>query len=469
MYREGFHSALAPTLREEWRSVLLLVLLYAMQGVPLGLSLGSMYVEAEYVDDRIDPQLSLLTLLALFSFPRPFLMQSRMSYTAIGIFSFAAYPYSFKLLWSPIVDSLHVRSFGLRKSWIVPIQLLSGALMVAGGSWAQAQLDAGHAVRVTAFFFVVVLLAATQDIAVDGWALTLLHPRNVGHASTCQTVGVNCGYFLSFTVFLALSDAGFCAKHFARWQADPGQGLLSLQAYLRLWGWVYILVTLALALLKRESPAPSPVAWLRSLASEKTSEKNGAFERNGRRSGAKTPDPEASTVVSSSACSSSIPPIRDAYRQLLRVTALPSVRRLALVLVVCRLGMLPAESIAPLKLLEKGVSKEALAGLVLIEFPIELVSALVAGRAAARGRPYGPWLAGYRMRLVLALLTTLAVALFPAGAAELGDAPWAFAALAALGMATSFCSTLMFTAVGSFYNRISDPSMGGAYLTLLNT
>ena len=35
---------------------------------------------------------------------------------------------------------------------------------------------------------------------------------------------------------------------------------------------------------------------------------------------------------------------------------------------------------APLKLLEKGVSKEALAGLVLLEFPCELLSAVLAGR-----------------------------------------------------------------------------------------
>lgn len=27
----------------------------------------------------------------------------------------------------------------------------------------------------------------------------------------------------------------------------------------------------------------------------------------------------------------------------------------------------------------------------------------------------------------------------------------------------------MFTALGTFFNRISDPEMGGAYLTLLNT
>ena len=29
----------------------------------------------------------------------------------------------------------------------------------------------------------------TQDVAVDGWALTMLKPKNVGYASTCNSVG----------------------------------------------------------------------------------------------------------------------------------------------------------------------------------------------------------------------------------------------------------------------------------------
>ena len=56
--------------------------------------------------------------------------------------------------------------------------------------------------------------------------------------------------------------------------------------------------------------------------------------------------------------------IRDAYTQLWEVVRLPAVRKLALVLLAFRLAVLPAEQAAPLKLLEKGVSKEALAGLV---------------------------------------------------------------------------------------------------------
>lgn len=58
---------------------------------------------------------------------------------------------------------------------------------------------------------------------------------------------------------------------------------------------------------------------------------------------------------------------------------------------------------------------------------------------------------------------------FPTDAHSLTAHPKAFAGLAACGLLTSFTSTLMFTSLGSFFNRISDPAMGGAYLTLLNT
>lgn len=58
---------------------------------------------------------------------------------------------------------------------------------------------------------------------------------------------------------------------------------------------------------------------------------------------------------------------------------------------------------------------------------------------------------------------------FPVGATELLTHPKPFFLLGLCGLLTSFTSTLMFTAMGSFFNRISDPDMGGAYLTLLNT
>jgi MFS transporter, PAT family, solute carrier family 33 (acetyl-CoA transportor), member 1 len=104
-----------------------------------------------------------------------------------------------------------------------------------------------------------------------------------------------------------------------------------------------------------------------------------------------------------------------------------------------------------------------------LQFPCELVSALVAGRWASSASPFTPWRAAYLLRLSAAVATTFIVARFPPDAASISHHPAAFASLAAVGLATSFSSTLMFTAAGSFYNRVSDPDMGGAYLTMLNT
>lgn len=44
----------------------------------------------------------------------------------------------------------------------------------------QCRVESADVVSITALFFLLVLMAATQDIAVDGWALTLLARNNVG-------------------------------------------------------------------------------------------------------------------------------------------------------------------------------------------------------------------------------------------------------------------------------------------------
>ena len=64
----------------------------------------------------------------------PFLLKAKLSYGQVGVFTLASYPYSMKLLWSPIVDAIYSRRIGRRKSWIVPIQGCSGLLLLWLGS-----------------------------------------------------------------------------------------------------------------------------------------------------------------------------------------------------------------------------------------------------------------------------------------------------------------------------------------------
>ena len=50
---------------------------------------------------------------------------------------------------------------------------------------------------------------------------------------------------------------------------------------------------------------------------------------------------------------------------------------------------------------------------MLLEFPCELVSALVAGRLSAKGRAFNPFLRGYLLRLLVAGVLTGLVSHFP--------------------------------------------------------
>jgi PAT family acetyl-CoA transporter-like MFS transporter 1 len=90
------------------------------------------------------------------------MLSAKLSYTQMGIFALASYPYSLKLLWSPIVDSLYSRRLGRRKSWIVPIQLLTAYLLIACADWIQNLYELADVGTLTWLFAVVVFLMATQ-------------------------------------------------------------------------------------------------------------------------------------------------------------------------------------------------------------------------------------------------------------------------------------------------------------------
>ncbi len=139
--------------RQDRRNFLLLVLLYFLQGIPMGLASGSV----------------------------PFLLKPYLSYGQIGVFSLASYPYSLKLLWSPIVDAVWSPALGRRKSWIMPIQICSGLGMIYLGSRIKEMMiaaganDGAGVWNFTWWWFFLVFLCATQDIAVDGTRILPKH------------------------------------------------------------------------------------------------------------------------------------------------------------------------------------------------------------------------------------------------------------------------------------------------------
>lgn len=82
------------------------------------------------------------------------------------------------------MDSLFIRRFGRRKSWLIPTQLLIGVFLLVLSSYIDELMgERGGKPKIlplTIIFFVLCFLEATQDIAVDGWALTMLKRCNIG-------------------------------------------------------------------------------------------------------------------------------------------------------------------------------------------------------------------------------------------------------------------------------------------------
>lgn len=379
--------------RQDRRNFLLLVLLYFLQGIPMGLAGGSV----------------------------PFLLKSHLSYGQIGVFSLASYPYSLKLLWSPIVDAVWSPALGRRKSWILPIQTCSGLGMIyLGGRIKEMMVSAGASDgsgvwAFTGWWFFLVFLCATQDIAVDGWALTLLSLPNLSYASTAQTVGLTAGHFLSYTVFLAFNSPDFANRWFRSTPSDVG--VMTLGGYLTVWGWFYLIVTLGLAMLKRE---------------EKTKDKDSIME---------------------------------VYRSMIGILKLKNIQSIIIVHLIAKIGFQANDGVTNLKLLDKGFSQEDLALTVLIDFPFEISLGYYAGRWSTAYPAMHVWCWAFIGRLVAAVAAQGVVMIFPKD----GVQTWYLLTVIASHIFSTFTNTVMFVAISAFHAKISDPLIGGTYMTLLAT
>jgi PAT family acetyl-CoA transporter-like MFS transporter 1 len=246
----------------------LLIALYTLQGIPMGLSASIPFLiqqkvkllsSASFLGDTATNTLHNAAAAGTTLLPSA---AARLSYNANAIFALCSWPFSLKLLWAPIVDAVYIQRFGRRKSWLVPVQTLAGLLMVFGSNYVERQFDSQtfHVQGVTAFFLILYALMATQDIAVDGWALTMLSKQNRGRGPVCNSVGQNIGYFISFVGFLALNDVESCN---ALWRPLLGlpqnltRGMVSLGGFMQTMGYFMLVVTTLVALLKRETDEQS--------------------------------------------------------------------------------------------------------------------------------------------------------------------------------------------------------------------
>src|SRR6478609_3908411 len=139
-----------------------LVALYVVQGMPFGFQATALPI---------------------------YLRQQGVSVTAIGFLGVLSLPWLLKALWSPLVDRYGSARIGRRKSWILPLQAAQ-ALACLGAACVPIPSALPW---LLALVFVMNLLAATQDIAVDGWAVDTLREGELGPANAVQVSGFKVG------------------------------------------------------------------------------------------------------------------------------------------------------------------------------------------------------------------------------------------------------------------------------------
>lgn len=129
-----------------------------------------------------------------------FLRQQGASLQVIGLMGLLTLPWMLKFLWAPLVDRYGSRRWGHYKSWIVVTQCLL-VLMLITCAYINVNDHAGWLFQGV---FVVVTLAATQDIATDALAVRLLAPQERGWGNGIQSAGRAVGGILGGGVMLLI-------------------------------------------------------------------------------------------------------------------------------------------------------------------------------------------------------------------------------------------------------------------------
>src|SRR6267154_4984090 len=78
-----------------------------------------------------------------------------------------------------------------------------------------------------------------------------------------------------------------------------------------------------------------------------------------------------------------------------------------------KIGFQANEAVTSLKMIEKGLGREDLAIVVLIDFPFQILGGWLAAKWSSGDRPLRPWIWAFWPRLAFAFMSTFIVYWFP--------------------------------------------------------
>jgi PAT family acetyl-CoA transporter-like MFS transporter 1 len=434
----GWFKTTRDTLQDDFGSIFLLLFLYLLQGIPLGL------------------------ISAI-----PLILQSKhVTYGQQAIFSFAYWPFSLKLLWAPIVDAIYIKRIGRRKSWMVPCQYLIGLglLFISYispqiiGTESSREETAPNVFMLMMIFLPLNFLAATQDIAVDGWALTMLSRKNVGYASTCNVVGQTIGFFLGNVGLLTLESKDFANKWIRSVPQD--YGIVDLPGFVFFWGWVFIVSTTLVLVFKKEVDNSIESAANTTEGRVETGHVGSLSEtQNGHEIA------ESDTINDEITLG-----VVDTYAVLFKIICLKPVMYMVAVLLTAKIAFAATDGMTDLKLIGFGVKKDGIASRAIFLTPLQIVLPWLLGKQTAGRRPLNVFLWAYPYRIIMGICFAALVYFTPSFRQDNGEYPYSYYLIWIVAyyfhQISAYC---IFLSMMAFNAQVSDPKIGGTYMTLLNT
>lgn len=119
------------------------------------------------------------------------------SLTHIGGFGLLMAPWALKVFWAPWVDRYGSARWGHYRSWIIPTQLLTVMILVVLSFLPIVSLN--DPIYLLGFFIALLLMnsvGATQDIATDGLAVSILKGEQQHIGNMFQVVGSRLGFIV---------------------------------------------------------------------------------------------------------------------------------------------------------------------------------------------------------------------------------------------------------------------------------
>lgn len=120
----------------------------------------------------------------------------------IGLFSLVGLPYTWKFLWSPIMDRYKPPFLGRRRGWALITQVL---LLISIG--LMGQFDPAESLRaIVVLVFLVALFSASQDIVIDAYRRELLADDELGTGNSLFVNAYRIASLVPGALALILSD-----------------------------------------------------------------------------------------------------------------------------------------------------------------------------------------------------------------------------------------------------------------------